>query len=71
MEGVWTQQSWAPLGSSSSHGFLRGRAKLAKKEKATNKITTNRNTLASIPSKKGQKKTLYGLHFIKPNGPPH
>lgn len=39
------------------------------KKKATNKITTNRNTLASVPSKKGQKKALYGLHFIKPNRP--
>lgn len=53
----------AILGSSSSHGFLRGGAKLAKKEKATNKTTTNRNTLASIPSRKDRRRPCMAYIF--------
>ena len=69
-DGTRVQQSHAPLGSSPhcwQHSFLWGEGKFYKKmQTIMNKITTDKNIVASIPSKEEkQKKTLDVSHFYK------
>ena len=69
-DGTRVQQSHAPLGSSPrcwQHSFLWGEGKFCKKmQTVMNKITTDKNIVASISSKEEkQKKTLDGSHSYK------
>lgn len=58
---------WAPPPAAGQHSFLWGEGKFCKKmHTIMNKITTNKNIVASVPSKEEkQKKTLDGSQFYK------